>query len=54
MDGPLRAGVLEKVKTNGDVIRYDPVTDEFGVKTRGGFVRTYFRPQQGRSYFDAQ
>ena len=54
MEGPKGPGVLEKLRPNGDVVRYNPATNEFGVKTRGGIIRTYFKPMAGRSYFDAQ
>jgi hypothetical protein len=42
--GEKPAGVLEKVRPNGDVVRYDPNTDEFGVASRDGIIRTYYKP----------
>ena len=38
------AGVLEKTRPNGDVVRYNPSTDEFGVVSSGGSIRTYYKP----------
>lgn len=37
-------GVLEKVRSNGDIVRYNPSTDEFGVVSSGGSIRTYYKP----------
>jgi hypothetical protein len=36
--------VLEKVRSNGDVVRYNPTTEEFGVISANGSIRTYYRP----------
>jgi len=54
-------GVLEKVRPNGDIVRYNPVTDEFGVMSRGGSIRTYYKPDpavhgkgSNLDYFNAQ
>jgi filamentous hemagglutinin len=41
---PFVVGTLEKTRTNGDVIRYNPNTEEFGVISAAGVVRTYFIP----------
>jgi filamentous hemagglutinin len=38
------AGVLEKSRPNGDVVRYNPGTHEFGVVSKGGSIRTYYKP----------
>lgn len=35
---------LECVRSNGDVVRYNLLTREFGVLGRGDVIRTYFRP----------
>jgi filamentous hemagglutinin len=37
-------GVLECVRRNGDRVRFNPATDEFGILSEFGFIRTYFRP----------
>jgi hypothetical protein len=54
-------GVLEKVRANGDIVRFNPSTDEFGVVSGGGVIRTYYKPDpavHGRGsnldYFNAQ
>jgi pyocin large subunit-like protein len=41
---PLPPGVLEKMRTYGDTIRYDPVEDIFGILTVNGTIRTFCRP----------
>jgi pyocin large subunit-like protein len=35
---------LEKTRTNGDIVRFNPVTNEFGVARADGVIRTYFKP----------
>ena len=40
MKGPLRHGALECTR-DGDLVRFDPRTDEFGVLTREGHVATF-------------
>ncbi|MCE3233582.1 MAG: hypothetical protein K0R98_1839 [Rickettsiaceae bacterium] len=34
--------ILEKIRSNGDLIRFNPKTDEFGVISSNGTIRTYF------------
>ena len=41
---PLPSGALECRRRNGDIVRYNPMTDEFGVLSRLGVVRTYYKP----------
>ncbi|MDZ4021402.1 hypothetical protein PssiTeo3_48170 [Pseudomonas sichuanensis] len=55
------AGVLEKTRPNGDIVRYNPGTDEFGVVSSGGSIRTYYKPDpavhgkgSNLDYFNAQ
>ncbi|EJM15810.1 hemagluttinin repeat protein, partial [Pseudomonas sp. GM18] len=55
------AGVLEKARPNGDIVRYNPGTDEFGVVSSGGSIRTYYKPDpavhgkgSNLDYFNAQ
>lgn len=55
------AGVLEKARPNGDIVRYNPSTDEFGVVSSGGSIRTYYKPDpavhgkgSNLDYFNAQ
>lgn len=35
---------LSRVRANGDIVRYNPLTDEFGVLSSNNVVRTYYRP----------
>jgi filamentous hemagglutinin len=44
LTGPLTPGVLEKTRANGDIVRFNPVTDEFGVVSAKGPIRTYYKP----------
>lgn len=55
------ASTLTKVRGNGDIVRYDPVTDAFGVMDSSGAPRTFFRPDPAShgfpsnlDYFNAQ
>jgi len=43
LDAPEGSGVLEKIRENGDILRYNPATNEFGVMTPTGRIRTYFK-----------
>jgi filamentous hemagglutinin len=61
LNGPRGPGVLEKTRPNGDVVRYNPATDEFGVVKPDGTIRTYYKPDPARhgrptnlDYFNAQ
>ena len=61
LTGPRPEGVLERVRPNGDVVRFDPSTDAFGVVSQDGTIRTFYRPDpavHGRAtnleYFNAQ
>jgi uncharacterized protein RhaS with RHS repeats len=38
------SGVMQGIRSNGDVVRYNPKTNEFAVKTKNGDIRTYFKP----------
>ena len=43
--GPKSPGsVLECVRKSGDLVRYSTQTEEFGVVSSQGFIRTYFKP----------
>jgi pyocin large subunit-like protein len=53
--------VLTRTRPNGDVIRFNPATDEFGVMDPSGVPRTYFKPDPAShgyptnmDYFNAQ
>jgi pyocin large subunit-like protein len=47
-------GTLKKSRENGDTLYYDPATNTFAVKDRSGEPRTFFRPNNGRAYWDRQ
>ena len=44
LGGPLQCGVHEHKRSGGDVIRYDPATEAFGVIDLTGIIRTFFKP----------
>ena len=44
------AGTLTKVRPNGDILRYDPATNIFGVMDQFGSPRTMFKPTDGINY----
>jgi len=61
LNGPAGPNVLEKVRANGDVVRYDPTTEEFGIARADGGIRTYYEPDPAihgyptnLDYFNAQ
>jgi hypothetical protein len=61
LNGPRGSSVLEKIRSNGDIVRYDPATEEFGVAQGNGTIRTYFKPDASvhgyatnLDYFNAQ
>lgn len=43
--------VHEHVRENGDRVKFDKSTGEFGVYREDGVVRTLFKPKRGWSYF---
>ena len=51
LDGEPGDGVLEGVRANNDILRYDTNTGSFGVKTVTGVIKTFFRPDGGEAYF---
>ncbi|MBK9493743.1 MAG: hypothetical protein IPO08_04200 [Xanthomonadales bacterium] len=55
------SGVLSKTRVNGDVVRFDPVTNAFGVMDKTGAPRTFYVPDPGKhgyptnlDYFNVQ
>jgi hypothetical protein len=61
LTGPRNSSTLEITRTNGDVVRYDPTTDAFGVVSSNGSIRTYYVPDPNvhgyptnLDYFNAQ
>lgn len=46
LGGPLSIGTRQCVtSTNGDLIRYNFLTEEFGVLSKDGVIRTYMKPK---------
>ena len=41
---PPTASMLECRRKKGDMLRYDKTTEEFGVLSPAGIIRTYFKP----------
>lgn len=37
----------ERVRANGDTVRFNIVTDEFAILSNDGFIRTYYKPDPG-------
>jgi filamentous hemagglutinin len=61
LTGPLATGVLEKTRANGDIVRFDPATQLFGIIRPNGIIRTFFKPDpavhglaSNLDYFNAQ
>ncbi len=45
LGGPKSAATLECVRPReNDIIRYNPITEEYGVLSFDGYIRTYFIP----------
>lgn len=58
---PLPDGVLKNTQKDGDTAYYNPKTAEYAVKSKKGFIRTYFKLnpkihgfQSNTDYFNAQ
>jgi hypothetical protein len=49
-----RKGVETFTRKNGDLLFYDGATNEFAAMTRDGVIRTYFRPEARRVYWNRQ
>jgi pyocin large subunit-like protein len=47
-------GTLVKTNDRGDTLYYNPASNTFAVKDRRGEPRTFFRPDDGRAYWDRQ
>jgi hypothetical protein len=61
LKGNARPGTLETIRPNGDIVRYNPTTNEFGVVKADGTIRTYYKPDPAvhgyptnLDYFNAQ
>lgn len=53
-DRPLNANVLEAVRSDGVVTRFDKVTGAFLAFNADLTIRTYFKPNDGEAYFRRQ
>jgi pyocin large subunit-like protein len=53
-DRPAGGGILESVRHDGAVSRFDRGTGDFLAFDRDGVIRTYFRPTDGEAYFKRQ
>lgn len=47
-------GTLRKIDDRGDTLFYDPASNTFAVRDAQGEPRTFFRPRDGRAYWDRQ
>ena len=47
-------GIETKVDKDGDALKYRAATNEFCVVASDKVIRTYFRPNSGRAYWDRQ
>src|SRR5882672_2065823 len=50
-DRPVGPDLLESVRADGTVTRYDRTTHGFIAFERDGTIRTFFRPNDGEAYF---
>ena len=46
--------VQMKMEEDGDYLYYDAENNFFGVMSKDGYIRTFFRPSAGQDYFDRQ
>jgi hypothetical protein len=53
-DRPAGGTILESVRPEGVVTRYDRETGDFLAFNRDGVIRTYFRPTDGEAYYRRQ
>jgi pyocin large subunit-like protein len=53
-DRPAGGAILESVRPEGVVTRYDRETGDFLAFNRDGIIRTYFRPTDGEKYYQRQ
>ena len=44
LNGLRGAGVLEKFRANGDIVRFNPAAQEFGIVKGDGTMRSFYRP----------
>jgi len=44
LNSPVRGTILQGIRSNGDVVRFNTATEAFAVMRRDGVIRTYFKP----------
>lgn len=44
LNRPAGGTLLTKVRPNGEMVRFDTITEYFGVKTSGGRIKTFYKP----------
>jgi len=53
-DRPARGDILEHVRRDGVITRFDRESGDFIAFNADGVIRTYFRPNDGEAYFRRQ
>lgn len=53
-DAPVGGDILEAVRADGVITRYDRKSGAFIAVNRSGTIRTFFRPNDGERYFHRQ
>ena len=53
-DRPAGGAILEQVRADGVITRFDRATGDFLAVNPDGVIRTYFRPNDGEAYFQRQ
>jgi len=53
-DRPAGGAILESVRPDGVVTRFDRESGDFIAFNRDGVIRTYFRPADGEAYYQRQ
>lgn len=50
--GKMDSNTTEFIRSNDNaVIRYNIITNEFGIVGNDGYIKTYFKPSRGHNYF---
>ena len=49
-----QSDLLIKTEDDGDFLYYREATNEFAVLSGDGYIRTYFKPDNGIDYFNRQ
>jgi hypothetical protein len=48
------SGVLLGIRSGGDLVRFDPVSGYFGIRSASRVIRTFFHPDEHIDYFFRQ